>query len=86
VIRLIGFLLVAFVIVLVVRSLRRRAPERTSMSRAEALEALGVPEGASDEEVVKAYRKLMTRVHPDTPGGSTYLATKLNQAKDVLLG
>ena len=55
------------------------------MSRAEALEALGVPEGASDEQVVKAYRLLMTRVHPDTPGGSTYLATKLNQAKEVLL-
>jgi DnaJ-domain-containing protein 1 len=85
VIRLIGLLLVVFVIVLAVRSLRRRAPERSTMSRAEALEALGVPEGATDEQVVKAYRLLMTRVHPDTPGGSTYLATKLNQAKEVLL-
>jgi hypothetical protein len=86
VIRIIGFLLLVFVIVLAVRSLRRRAPVRSAMSRAEALAALGVPEGASDEQVVKAYRLLMTRVHPDTPGGSTYLATKLNQAKDVLLG
>jgi hypothetical protein len=77
-----------FAVVLVVRVLRRRAPvpERPTMSRAEALEALGVPEGASEEQVVKAYRLLMTRVHPDTPGGSTYLASKLNQAKDVLLG
>lgn len=75
-----------FAVVLVVRTLRRRAPERPTMSRAEALEALGVPEGASEEQVVKAYRVLMTRVHPDTPGGSTYLASKLNQAKDVLLG
>jgi hypothetical protein len=86
VIRLIGLALVVFVIVLAVRALRRGAPERPVMTRAEALEALGVPEGASEEQVVKAYRLLMTKVHPDTPGGSTYLAAKLNQAKAVLLG
>jgi hypothetical protein len=86
VIRLLVLLLILFVIVLAVRGLRRNAPARPVMSRAEALEALGVPEGASEEQVVKAYKLLMTRVHPDTPGGSTYLATKLNQAKDVLLG
>jgi DnaJ-domain-containing protein 1 len=86
VLRIFALLLVVFVIVLAARSLRRRAPAPSAMTRAEALEALGVPEGASEEQVVKAYRLLMTRVHPDTPGGSTYLASKLNQAKDVLLG
>jgi len=55
------------------------------MSRAEALEVLGVEDGASREEILQAYRSLIRKVHPDAPGGSTYLATKLNQAKDVLL-
>jgi DnaJ homolog subfamily C member 19 len=86
VIRIIFLLLVVFVTIIVIRSLRRRAPDRSTMSRAEALEVLGVPEGASEQQVVKAYRLLMTRVHPDSPGGSTYLASKLNQARDVLLG
>jgi len=55
------------------------------MSRAEALEVLGVEEGASREAVLVAYRNLIRKVHPDSPGGSNYLASKLNQAKDVLL-
>lgn len=55
------------------------------MNRAEALEVLGLGEGASPEEILKAYRNLMRKVHPDT-GGSTYLAAKLNQARQVLLG
>ncbi len=56
------------------------------MSRAEALEVLGVTEGASREEISTAYKALMRKVHPDAPGGSTYFASKLNQAKDALLG
>jgi hypothetical protein len=55
------------------------------MSRAEALEVLGVNEGASREVILAAYRSLIRKVHPDSPGGSNYLASKLNQAKDVLL-
>jgi DnaJ homolog subfamily C member 19 len=58
---------------------------RELMSRDEALEILGVQEGASRETILVAYRNLIRKVHPDSPGGSNYLASKLNQAKDVLL-
>ena len=61
------------------------AKPRQLMSREEALQVLGVQEGASREAILVAYRNLMRKVHPDSPGGSNYLASKLNQAKDVLL-
>jgi curved DNA-binding protein CbpA len=41
--------------------------------------------GASREDIQAAYRRLIQRVHPDH-GGSSYLAARLNQARDVLLG
>lgn len=58
---------------------------RRRMTREEALAVLDLPEGASKDEILKAYRNLMRKVHPDTPGGSTYLASQVNQAKRVLL-
>ena len=55
------------------------------MSRKEALDVLGLAEGASADDIRAAHRRLIMQNHPDK-GGSTYLAAKINQAKDVLLG
>jgi len=54
------------------------------MTRDEAYEVLGLAKGASAEEVIRAHRALMKKFHPDH-GGSTALAARVNQAKDVLL-
>lgn len=61
-----------------------RPPADTSMSIEEARKVLGVAENASREDIQAAYVRLMQRIHPDQ-GGSDYLASKLNQARDILL-
>jgi DnaJ family protein C protein 19 len=57
----------------------------SSMSRDEAYEVLGLKPGASADDVHAAHRRLMRMAHPDT-GGSDWLASRINQARDVLLG
>lgn len=60
-------------------------PPKGGMSQAEALKLLGLPVGASQEQIRIAHRRLMIRYHPDH-GGDSLLAARINQAKDVLLG
>ncbi|KPP83132.1 MAG: DnaJ domain protein [Oceanicaulis sp. HLUCCA04] len=61
-----------------------QTPQGESMSIAEARATLGVEPGASHDDIQRAYREMMKKVHPDT-GGSGALARRVQMARDLLL-
>jgi hypothetical protein len=60
------------------------SPGSGAMTKEEAYKILGLEAGATAADIRKAHRRLMQRLHPDL-GGTSFLAARINEAKDVLL-
>lgn len=58
---------------------------RGSMSQDEALKILGLKPNCSRQDIIKAHKNLILHMHPDKKSGNNYLASKINEARDVLL-
>ena len=61
------------------------SPTGGCMTVDEARAILGVDADASAAKIKEAHRRLMIKLHPDH-GGSDYIATQINRARDLLLG
>lgn len=60
-------------------------PPTPVMDASEAARVLGVAENADAAAIRAAHKKLIAQIHPDK-GGTDYLAAKINEARDVMLG
>ena len=56
------------------------------MNRADALDILGLKEGATLQEIKTAWKSRLAQVHPDKPGGSNRLTQQVNEAYEYLVG
>lgn len=77
----------AYLLARQIRASGHQAPAQQggkAMARAEALDILGLQEGATADEIEAAYKTLIVKNHPDQ-GGTDWLAARLNEARDILL-
>ena len=66
------------------RSTHQKPIHNRSMTEEQAYNILGLENTATQEDIIDAHRRLMQKIHPDR-GGTDFLASQINQAKDLLL-
>ena len=54
------------------------------MNRREAALILSIRESSTRSEIKESHKRLMMLNHPDS-GGSTYIASKINESKEILM-